>query len=63
MYYYELEAAGELSPEDKVGGVALADCHRLSLVNSNNELSLKMVERMGTFVSFKRTALGYCGMS
>ena len=36
MYFYELEAAGELSPEDKVAGIELSRCHELSLVNSVN---------------------------
>lgn len=40
MYFYELEAAGELSPEDKVSGIELSRCHELSLVNSNNEISM-----------------------
>lgn len=63
MYYYELEASGALAATDKVGGVSLADCHRLSLVKSDNELSEKMVQRMGGFRALKLKALEYCGMS
>lgn len=63
MYFYELEAAGELSPEDKVAGIELSRCHELSLVNSNNEISMAMVDRLGSYAELKRIALGYCGMS
>lgn len=43
--------------------MSLADCHRLSLVKSDNELSEKMVERMGGFRALKLKALEYCGMT
>ena len=39
MYFYELEAAGEIVSDEPIYGVPLDYCHEQSLVYSNNELS------------------------
>ena len=39
MYFYELEAAGEIASDEPIYGVPLDYCHEQSLVYSNNELS------------------------
>lgn len=55
MYYYELEQAGELQPDavlDRVG-VKLSLAHELSLVQSNNEVSIGMLYSLGDFRTYK----------
>lgn len=55
MYYYELEQAGELEPDavlDRVG-VKLSLAHELSLVQSNNEVSIGMLYSLGDFRTYK----------
>ena len=39
MYFYELEAAGEIASDEPIYGVPLDYCHEQSLVYSNYELS------------------------
>ncbi len=62
MYFYELEAAGEIAPDESIYGVPLDYCHEQSLVYSNNELSQLMVDWIGSYRQFKDIAFGYTGL-
>ena len=62
MYYYELEAAGEISPDDYIGGYRLSQCHQHSLQYSNNELSEAMIARLGSFRQYKALIAKYGGI-
>lgn len=62
MYFYELEAAGEIASDEPIYGVPLDYCHEQSLVYSNNELSQLMVDWIGSYRQFKEIAFGYTGL-
>lgn len=62
MYFYELEAAGEMASDESIYGVPLDYCHEQSLVYSNNELSQLMVDWIGSYRQFKDIAFGYTGL-
>ena len=62
MYFYELEAAGEIASDEPIYGVPLDYCHEQSLVYSNNELSQLMVDWIGSYRQFKDIAFGYTGL-
>ena len=62
MYFYELEATGEIAPDEPIYGVPLDLCHEQSLVHSNNELSHNMIDWIGTYRDFKEIAFGYTGL-
>ena len=62
MYFYELEAAGEIAPDEPIYGVPLDYCHEQSLVYSNNELSQLMIDWIGSYRQFKDIAFGYTGL-
>lgn len=62
MYFYELEAAGEIAPDEPIHGVPLDLCHEQSLVYSNNELSKNMISWIGSYRDFKDIAFGYTGL-
>lgn len=55
MYYYEMEAAGEIAADAFIpdSGTTLDVCHRLSLVESNNEVSIAMLYGLGNFRAYK----------
>lgn len=62
MYFYELEAAGEIASDEPIYGVPLDYCHEQSLVYSNNELSQAMLDWIGSYREFKDIAFGYTGL-
>ncbi len=63
LYYYELQAAGEYTDDSDIKGHRLADIHRASIVDSNNELSHILIYNLGTFAQYKRLMLDrYGGM-
>lgn len=62
MYYYEQEAAGNISPNARYGGYPLSQCHQQSLQFSNNELSQAMVRALGTTSRYKHLMLKYGGV-
>lgn len=62
MYYYELEAAGELDSDAHIGGYTLSQCHQQSLQYSNNELSEAMIARLGSFQQYKILIAKYGGI-
>lgn len=62
MYFYELEAAGELEPDGAVYGIPLDLFHEQSLEHSNNELSQAMLDWIGSYREFKDIAFGYTGL-
>ena len=62
MYYYELEAAGEVSPNARFGGYPLSYCHKQSLQYSNNELSQAMRVGLGTVREYKTKIAKYGGV-
>lgn len=62
MYFYELEAAGEIASDEPIYGVPLDYCHEQSLVYSNNELSQNMIDWIGSYRQFKDIAFGYTGL-
>ena len=55
LYYYELQNEGEISGDTVLteGGATLDRCHYLSLVESNNELSIAMLYHIGNFRAYK----------
>lgn len=67
MYYYELEAAGEIEPDAVLPGVGvpLNKAHGLSLVESNNEVSLGMLYAIGggVFANYKTEMRKYFTMA
>lgn len=65
LYYYELQAAGEISGDDYIPGTSttLDNCHRLSLVDSNNEISIAMLYNLGTFREYKEDMRKYFTMT
>lgn len=62
MYFYELEASGEIAADEPIYGVPLDFCHEQSLVYSNNELSMAMIDWIGDYRQFKDIAFGYTGL-
>ena len=62
MYYYELEAAGVVSPNDRYGGYPLSYCHKMSLQYSNNELSQAMRAGLGNYREYKTLISKYGGI-
>lgn len=65
LYYYELEQAGELAPDAYIpdSGTTLANCHRMSLVDSNNEVSIAMLYNLGNFRTYKEKMRKYFTMT
>lgn len=62
MYYYELEAAGEISPDERFAGVSLFRCHQLSLQYSDNSTSEAMRRAVGTYAEYKTLTDKYMGV-
>lgn len=62
MYYYEMEAAGEISSATMIGATTLADAHYQSLVWSNNDVSIDMLYNLGNFRTYKNTMKQYFTM-
>ena len=65
LYYYELQNEGAISGDTVLteGGATLDRCHYLSLVESNNELSIAMLYRIGDFRTYKETMRRYFTMT
>lgn len=65
LYYYELENAGEITPDTMIteGGATLDRCHYLSIVESNNEISHALLYRIGTFPVYKEAMRKYFTMT
>lgn len=65
LYYYELEQAGEISPDAYIpnSGTTLANCHRMSLVDSNNDVSIAMLYNLGIFRTYKEKMRKYFTMT
>lgn len=65
LYYYELQAAGEISGDDYIPGAnaTLDSCHRMSLVDSNNDVSIAMLYHLGTFREYKEDMRKYFTMT
>lgn len=67
MYYYELEAAGEIASDAVIPGVgvSLEKAHELSLVESNNEVSIGMLYAIGdgVFSNYKTKMRKYFTMA
>lgn len=65
LYYYELQNEGAISGDTVIteGGATLDRCHYLSLVESNNELSIAMLYRIGDFRTYKETMRRYFTMT
>ena len=65
LYYYELEQAGEIAPDAYIpnSGTTLANCHRMSLVDSNNEVSIAMLYNLGNFRTYKEKMRKYFTMT
>lgn len=65
LYYYELEQAGELAPDAHIAqaGTGLDVAHRLSLVESNNEVSIGMLYTLGDFRTYKTLMRKYFTMT
>lgn len=64
MYYYEMERDGEIQPDAYIprAGMNLNDCHRLSLVWSDNPVSIGMLYNLGTFRQYKECMKKYFTM-
>lgn len=65
LYYYEMEQAGEISPDAYLAetGTTLRNCHRMSLVDSNNEVSIAMLYHLGNFRTYKDKMRKYFTMT
>lgn len=61
MYFYEMEAAGEIDPDTRIAGMTLDQCHYYSLEFSNNEISEAMLDYLGGYSQYKRDILKYIG--
>ena len=55
LYYYELQASGEITGDTYIpdAGTTLDDCHRMSLVDSNTQVSIAMLYHLGRFRDYK----------
>lgn len=64
MYFYEKEAAGEISGNDYLpySGTTLANCHMQSIVCSNNPLSQAMRKNLGSYYQYKTQMRQYTDM-
>ena len=62
MYYYELQARGEVSGSDYFGGTTLNNCHMQSIVWSNNELSQVLRRNLGSYDTYKHLMRQYTTM-
>ena len=60
MYYYDLQAAGEITSESIIPGteLTLAECHRRSLVESDNPSSEAMLSALD-FIKYKQDIRRY----
>ena len=67
MYYYELEAAGEIESDAYIerAGTTLDKAHQWSLVDSNNEVSIGMLYTIGdgVFANYKTKMRKYFTMA
>ena len=63
MYYYEKEAEGVYSGSTAIGETTLANAHYLSIVWSDNDISLEMLHNVGSFRRYKLAMLPYAGMT
>lgn len=67
MYYYEMEWAGEIEPDAYLprAGVTLDVAHRLSMVDSNNDVSIGMLYTLGEgiFSNYKQLLRKYFTMA
>lgn len=65
MYYYEMEWAGEIEPDAYLpqAGVRLDVAHELSMVDSNNEVSIGMLYSLGDFAVYKEKMRKYFTMA
>ena len=65
LYYYELQSAGEITGDTDIpgAGTTLDDCHRMSLVDSNNEVSIAMLYHLGSFRDYKEAMRTYFTMT
>ena len=59
MYFYEMQAAGEISGDEHICASTLDECHRESILYSNNELSFAMIYRLGQIRDYKESILKY----
>ena len=59
MYFYEMEAAGEIDPDTRIAGMTLDQCHYYSLEFSNNQISEAMFNYLGGYAEYKRLILPY----
>ncbi len=65
LYYYEMQNEGQISGDTVIteGGATLDRCHYLSLVESNNEVSIALLYRIGNFRTYKETMRRYFTMT
>ena len=61
MYFYEMEASGEIESDAIVGGVNLSLAHYYSLEFSNNEISEAMLDYLGGYSQYKTDIIKYIG--
>jgi len=63
MVYADKIAAGELTEEDKIGGYALGDALRLTLVDSNNNTARRLRDNLSTnYAEYRGILAQYCQM-
>jgi len=65
MYYYELERDGKIASDAYIprADSTLDVCHRESLVNSNNDLSIGLLYNLGNFRTYKDCMRKYFTMT
>lgn len=64
MYYYEMERDGLIASDASIPRTEhpLNDCHRMSLVHSDNEVSIAMLYNLGIFREYKECMMKYFTM-
>ena len=65
LYYYEMQADGTIDGSDRIpdSGTTLNECHRRSLVDSDNKVSIAMLYNLGNFSTYKRLMRKYFTMT
>ena len=65
MFYYELERDGEIASDAYIprADTTLDICHRESLVNSNNDMSIGLLYNLGNFTTYKNCMRKYFSMT
>ncbi len=59
MYYYDMEAAGQISSTAYIDGYYLPTMHYQTIVNSNNDMAISMLYDLGSFRTYREKMTKY----